>query len=236
MPTMVARFAAPGKPRRLVVPAVRAAYILNVSTSPPKFIRPCIPATAKAIPRGDGWLHEPKLDGYRFQIVKDGAALRLHSKNGYEWTKRLSLLAEALASIRCKSAVIDAELVFPTSEGHPDFRALQAAIGDRTRHHQLAVFAFDLLHHNGKDLRPIPLIERRLKLAELVARSSVHCLHLVQGFDNGAKLLEAAERHGMEGIVSKRQASAYSSGPSPRLGQDEDRGLASGEPGAVATV
>ena len=69
---------------------------------------------------------------------------------------------------------------------------------------QLAVFAFDLLHHNGKDLCPIPLIERRLKLTELVARSSVHCLHLVQGFDNGAKLLEAAEWHGLEGIVSKR--------------------------------
>ena len=38
---------------------------------PPKFVRACIPTTAKAIPQGDGWLHEPKLDGYRFQIVKD---------------------------------------------------------------------------------------------------------------------------------------------------------------------
>ena len=47
-----------------------------------------------------------------------------------------------------------------------------------------------------------------------MARSSVHCLHLVQAFDNGAKLLAAAERHGLEGIVSKRQASAYRSGPS----------------------
>jgi len=154
------------------------------------------------------------LDGYRFQIVKDDDRVRLHSKSGSDWTKRLVLLAEALAAIRCKSAVIDSELVFPASEGHPDFRALQAAIGDRTRHHQLAVFAFDLLHHDGNDLRPLPLIERRLKLTELVARSSVPCLHLVQGFDNGAKLLKAAERHGLEGIVSKRQASAYASGPS----------------------
>ena len=39
-----------------------------------------------------------------------------------------------------------------------------------------------------------PFIERRLKFTELVARSSVHCLHLVQGFDDGAKLLEAADR------------------------------------------
>ena len=39
------------------------------SNVPPKFVRPCIPTTAKKIPHGDTWLHEPKLDGYRFQIV-----------------------------------------------------------------------------------------------------------------------------------------------------------------------
>jgi bifunctional non-homologous end joining protein LigD len=48
----------------------------------PTFIRPCIPTTAKAIPRGDAWLHEPKLDGYGFQIVKDGRQVRLYSRSG----------------------------------------------------------------------------------------------------------------------------------------------------------
>ena len=181
---------------------------------PLKFVRPCIPTTAKAIPQGDAWLHEPKLDGYRLQIVKDGRSLRLYSKGGNDWTKRLVLLADALAAIRCQSAVLDCELVFPTSEGHPDFRALQAAIGDRTRHHDLAVFAFDLLHYDGIDFRPAPLIERRLQLTELVAHTGVRCLHLVQGFDNGAKLFKAAERHGLEGIVSKRRDAPYLSGPS----------------------
>jgi bifunctional non-homologous end joining protein LigD len=194
-----------------VASAIRCAYILRV---PPKFIHPCVPTTAKAIPRGDAWLHEPKLDGYRLQIIKDERGVRLYSKGGNEWTKRLVLLAEVLAGIHCKSAVIDSELVFPTNEGHPDFRALRAAMGDRSRHHQLAVFAFDLLHYDGADLRSQPLIERRLQLTELVARTSVPCLHLVQGFDNGAKLFKAAEQHGLEGIVSKRVASAYHSGPS----------------------
>ena len=63
---------------------------------PPKFIRPCIPTTAKAIPRGDNWLHEPKLDGYRFQVVNDGRQVRLYSRDGY------ALLGEALAGLRCK--------------------------------------------------------------------------------------------------------------------------------------
>ena len=50
---------------------------------PPKFVPPCVPTTAKAIPRGDAWQHEPKLDGYRLQIIKDGPALRLYSRRGY---------------------------------------------------------------------------------------------------------------------------------------------------------
>jgi len=179
----------------------------------PKFIRPCIPSTAKAIPRGDDWLHEPKLDGYRLQIVKDGPAVRLYSRTGYAWTKRLASLTEALAGLLCTSAVIDGELVFPAADGSPDFYRLQSAMVPG-RQHDLAVFAFDLLHHDGEDLRPIPLIDRRLHLTELLARSNVPCLHLVWGFDDGAKLLEVAERHGLEGIVSKRQASPYCSGPS----------------------
>jgi bifunctional non-homologous end joining protein LigD len=122
---------------------------------PAKFVRPCIPTTAKAIPRGDDWLHEPKFDGYRFQIVKYGRLLRLHSKSGSNWTRRLSLLAEALAGMRCWSAVIDGELVFPAADGSPDFYRLQSAM-TRDRQHELAVFAFDLLHQDGEDLRPIP--------------------------------------------------------------------------------
>ena len=102
--------------------------------------------------------------------------------------------------------MIDGELVFPNASGNPEFRRLQAVMGSH-RQHELAVFAFDLLHHDGTDLRPIPLIKRRRQRTELVARSDVYCLHLAQVFDNGAKLLKAAERHGLEGIV---QASSLS--------------------------
>ena len=45
--------------------------------------RAALRRTWKAAPHGDAWLHEPKLDGYRFQIVKDGLALRLYSRTGY---------------------------------------------------------------------------------------------------------------------------------------------------------
>jgi ATP-dependent DNA ligase len=82
------------------------------------------------------------------------------------------------------------------------------------QNHKLTVFAFDLLHRDGADLRHLPLTERRRRLERLLARSDVTCLRLVAAFDDGGKLFAEAERRGLEGIVSKRKASSYRSGPS----------------------
>src|SRR5262249_5299853 len=124
----------------------------------PARIEPCSPIRAKEVPAGDGWLHEPKLDGYRLQIAKHGRVMRLYSRRGLDWSKRLSALTGALRGIPAHSAVVDAELCFPGPDGAPDFfRLLKAAFGNRGR--ELVVYAFDLLHLNGQDLRPQPLIE-----------------------------------------------------------------------------
>jgi ATP-dependent DNA ligase len=53
------------------------------------FIRPLIPSSTKSPPKGSEWLHEPKWDGYRFQVVKNGLKVRLFSKSGAEYTNRL---------------------------------------------------------------------------------------------------------------------------------------------------
>ena len=178
---------------------------------PPKFVSPCIPTTAKAIPQGDAWLHEPKLDGYRFQIVKDGRQVRLYSRNGHEWTKRLAGLAEALQFIPRRAVVLDAELCFPGADGGPGFGGLRTAFG-AGRDGELTAFAFDLLHWDGTDLTQLPLRRRRRLLERLLAHAKIPGLLLVPTFDDGVKLLATAERHGLEGVVSKRQASAYRSG------------------------
>jgi bifunctional non-homologous end joining protein LigD len=180
---------------------------------PLKFVRPCIPAARKSVPHGAGWLHEPKLDGYRLQVVKEDRLVRLYSKGGYDWTKRLARVAQAMAGIPCQSAVIDAELVFPSASGVPDFAGLRTALG-AGRQDELAVFAFDLMHRDGDDLIGLPLTERRNRLERLLAQSDVPCLHLLRCFDDGAALFIAVQRHGLEGIVSKRKASAYRSGAS----------------------
>jgi ATP-dependent DNA ligase len=66
------------------------------------------------------------MPGYRIQIAKEGAAeCGLYSKGGYDWTECLPSLAEALAGISWRSAVIDGALCFRSGVGAPDFAGLQ---------------------------------------------------------------------------------------------------------------
>jgi bifunctional non-homologous end joining protein LigD len=167
------------------------------------------------------------------QVIKEGRLVRQFSKGGHDWTKRLARLAEALAGIPCKAAVIDTELVFPAADGVPDFAGLQIALGGRQD--ELAVFAFDLMHRDGADLIALPLAERRRRLERLLAQSEVSCLHVVRSFDDGAALFIAAERHGMRHRFETTSI-ALQLGAIARLGEDQDRGLASCEPGKVAPV
>jgi bifunctional non-homologous end joining protein LigD len=88
------------------------------------------------------------MDGYRLQTVKDGSKVRLYSRGGHEWTKRLAALAGALTAIPQRSVIIDAELCCAGADGAPDFTCLPAAMCG-CRQHELSAFAFDLLHRSG---------------------------------------------------------------------------------------
>src|SRR5436190_19787579 len=119
-------------------------------------------------------------------------------------------MADTLQGPCLPSAVIDAELCFLTGTGAPNFASLQLALRSR-HHHKLTVFV-DFLHRDDIDLRPLPLYQRKLRLQRVIARSDIPCLHLVESFDDGVKLLKTAERVLLEGIVSKRRNSHYRSG------------------------
>jgi bifunctional non-homologous end joining protein LigD len=122
---------------------------------PLAFIRPRNPTTVRNVPTGDVWQHKPKLDGYRLQAIKEGRPVRLFSRRGNEWTRRLPGLCEVLLAIPCRSAILDAELCLLGAVGVPDFYGRSSAM---RRGGDLAVYAFDLLHRDGRDLRPLPLL------------------------------------------------------------------------------
>jgi bifunctional non-homologous end joining protein LigD len=116
----------------------------------PTFIRPLDPADGARPPRGPGWLFEPKFDGYRLEVIKDGRRVRLFSKSGAEYTDRLPGMVDAFIDMPVNSAIIDGELCFIGGDGQAAFHRLHREM--RTRwpdEDQLVFIMFDLLHGTG---------------------------------------------------------------------------------------
>ena len=108
--------------------------------APAAFVHPCQPIVAKEPPKGPGWAHELKHDGYRLQIhVRDGR-VRLYTMNGADWSKRYPLIVDAAAHIK-GNAILDAEVVWIGPDGVADFDALHSRVNDRSA----SACAFDLL-------------------------------------------------------------------------------------------
>jgi DNA ligase D-like protein (predicted ligase) len=177
------------------------------------FVPPLLPTLSLEPPSGKGWIHELKHDGNRTILVIDGAA-RSFTRNGHDWSSRYRNIVECAARLRCRTAILDGEAIVQDERGISDFNALRGAMAWEP--HRLAYFAFDLLHLDGEDLRRRPLLERKERLAELLGSPDPFCPiqfcdHLAEA---GSALFEAAERMGLEGIVSKKASSTYLSGRS----------------------
>jgi bifunctional non-homologous end joining protein LigD len=120
-------------------------------------------------------------------------------------------LAKEVTELPARSVVIDGELTACDGRGLPDFRALHFR---DVRDDELCVWAFDLLKLDGRDLRELPLVERKHIRAKLVYKTRDNWLRLSETFDDGAKLLRAAEGMGLEGVISKHRGTPYRSGRS----------------------
>jgi bifunctional non-homologous end joining protein LigD len=107
--------------------------------------------------------------------------------------------------------LIDGEAVITRDDGTPDFHALRG----RRRGHEAVLYAFDLIEHDGDDLRDLPLIKRKRRLARLLGRAKRRAIRYNDHFTgDGSTVFEHVCRMGLEGILSKRTDAPYRSGPS----------------------
>jgi bifunctional non-homologous end joining protein LigD len=193
-----------------------AAKELKVPTGAPKeklpeFITPELALQATTAPSGAGWLHELKLDGYRIQARKDGDKVQLLTRTGLDWTHRMKTIAALVGELPVERAILDGEVVVLAENGTTSFADLQAAFQEGVKK-PLSYFVFDLLHLNGHNLRGLPLIERKTLLATLLEGGG-EFVRLSEHLESDGTVIfrKACEMH-VEGIVSKRAASKYSSG------------------------
>jgi bifunctional non-homologous end joining protein LigD len=172
------------------------------------FCEPMLATLVRQLPAGSEWQYEVKWDGYRVQVIKDGKSARLFSRRGNDFTKRFAPIARAAETLNTDVAVLDGELVAIDEKGRPSFQALQGA-GNAGAYH-VVFYAFDLLNHNGADLRRQPLVERQAALAKIVSGSVIRFAAPLEG--TAQVVMQAVRQHGLEGIVAKRKDSIYESG------------------------
>ena len=174
------------------------------------FITPCLPSKAPRPPSGPSWIHEIKHDGFRLMVRREGARVRCYTKNGHDWADRFPAIVVAVLRIKAKSVLIDGEAVIPRADGMSDFNALRS----QGRNHEALLYAFDLIAHDGDDLRGVALIDRKQRLAELLSRDQQVIQFVEHLAHDGATVFDHACRMGLEGIVSKRTDAPYRGGPS----------------------
>jgi bifunctional non-homologous end joining protein LigD len=83
----------------------------------PAFIAPQIPVLSSEPPTGSGWIHEIKHDGFRTLLRIDRDNIRALSHNGHNWSDKYPRVVEACHKLRCRSALIDVEIIVQNHKG-----------------------------------------------------------------------------------------------------------------------
>jgi bifunctional non-homologous end joining protein LigD len=175
-----------------------------------EFIEPMLATLVGQAPEGDDWIHEIKHDGYRTLVALENGKVQVFTRRGADWTVKYGTIARQFAELPARSAVIDGEMTVLNAEGRSDYRAFKKAIkGNPGR---LTFIAFDLLLLDGKDIRGDTTVERRERL-QILLNDPPPAIQFSEAVHGGGKAFyDAADKMGLEGIVSKRVKASYVSG------------------------
>jgi bifunctional non-homologous end joining protein LigD len=199
---------------RPAAPLVRPAM---AEIKPPLLVPEFLPfhglVLVDAPPKGPGWGHEIKYDGYRVQLRVHAGKPTIWTRNKHDWTDRFPALAKAAA--RLPDCIVDGELCAIGPDGKPDFSALRSAIA-KGKTDALVLFAFDILYDEVDDLRGYALPSRKARLRKVLDKARVTpAIAYVEHFDTpAAAMFRQACALGLEGMVSKRLDQPYRAGKS----------------------
>jgi len=180
-------------------------------------VKPMLAKLARALPDRADVLFEPKWDGFRCIVFKDGEEVELGSRNERPLTRYFPDVAAAVRDNLPERCVVDGEIVIATDQGL-DFDALQLRLHPAaSRVNKLAAetpagfVAFDLLALGDRDLRPEPFETRRALLAEALAgvRPPVYLTPATRDRDVAADWFTRFEGAGLDGVVAKPLDVAY---------------------------
>jgi bifunctional non-homologous end joining protein LigD len=203
------------KSNRAAAPAKKRAVVKRAKADPlPHNLTPMLATLVEAPFDDPAWLFEVKWDGYRAIASIDAEGkVALTSRNGLDLLKRFHELSSIGAAFRSLPVIVDGEICALDAAGRSSFQALQqvdvaARVTKNGSRTPLTFVAFDLLYADGRDLRALPLEERKARLEELIVpgHAVLYSKHII---GEGKAFFTLAQREGLEGIIGKRRDSPY---------------------------
>ena len=183
-------------------------------------IEPMLAKLTNALPAGDGWLYEPKWDGFRAMVFRDGDELLIQSRDLKPLGRYFPELEPPLRAQLPESAVLDGEVVIAT-DGRLDFEALllrihpaASRVAELARASPASYVAWDLLALGDEDLRALPQVERRARLERALA-GVVAPIHVTPASSDPAVAVDWFERFegaGLDGVIAKPVGLGYTPG------------------------
>ena len=172
---------------------------------------------ASELPAGSGWIFEPKWDGFRALVFRDGGELLLQSRDEKPLDRYFPELREPLLAQLPERCVLDGELVI-ARRGALDFEALQQRIHPAASRVALlaketpaSIVFWDLLSSGDRDLRALPFVERRRALEEALLGAAPP-LHVTPASEDRAVASDWFSRFegaGLDGVIAKPADGAY---------------------------
>ncbi len=184
---------------------------MTLPLSPP--VLPQLARSASELPEGEQWRYEPKWDGFRTVVFRDGADVRLQSRNGKPMNRYFPEVVEQVLASGPERVVLDGELIVVV-DGVQEFDLLSQRIHPATSRVQLlaeqtpaAFVAFDLLAEDDSELLDLAYVERRSRLEELVSEPLQLTPMTADRKAAGSWLTGRSE-----GVVAKQAAAGYQPG------------------------
>src|SRR5438067_1014330 len=182
----------------------------KAAKAPPPFQEPQLATLVDEVPPGTSWIHEYKYDGYRVLLAVGDGVATAWTRNGKDWSDKFKALVKAAAKLPA-GCLIDGEAVALDDKGLPSFQLLQSTLQDK-QGANLAFYAFDLLVDRGEDIKRLPTIERKQRLAALLKGVPAPILFGDHVIGRGEELFREICKQGGEGIISKKSGAPYRNG------------------------
>lgn len=190
------------------------------SALPTAPIEPMLAKVAETLPTGEGFLFEPKWDGFRALVFRGNEQTYLQSRDLRPLNRYFPELEKALHEALPKGCVLDGEIVVARNGGL-DFDALQqrlhpaaSRVARLAKETPASFVAFDLLGAGGKSTMELPQSERRLRLERLLgkAKAPLHLTPATRDRAQAEEWLQKFEGAGLDGVIAKLESASYQPG------------------------